>query len=99
MIFDENKRYYAQAKLPIQETEPYFQYVEIPLPKYLTIVLDTNNNLLSLLPSQRDKENNTGSDRPCPLELSLSSKTTRPRILTPPSTTTSTPTPLRSQSQ
>ena len=99
IIFDENKRYHIQAELPVQESELYLQYIEIPLPKYLTIILDTDNDFLSLLPSQRDREYNPGSNQPPPPELSLSSKPTIFQILTPPSTTASTPTLSRSQSQ
>ena len=73
--------------------------MEIPLSEYLTAILDTNNNLLSLLPSQRDREYNSGSNQPPPPELSLSSKPTTSQILTPLSTTASTPTPSHSQSQ
>ena len=99
VIFNKNKRYHTQAELPVRESEPYLQYMEIPLPKYLTTILDTDNDLLSLLPSQRDREYNPGSNQPPPLEPSLSSKPTTLQILTPPSTIASTPTLSHSQSQ
>ena len=98
VIFDENKRYHAQAELPIRETEPHLQYVEIPLPDYLTAISDADDDLLSLLPSQRGRDS-PGSNQPSFSKPSSTSKTTTPQVLTPPSTTALTPTSSRSQSQ